>query len=231
MVAETFTYDGNRLAQEVYDRFGDVGAVQINSTMILRWINDGVRSIVQQNPFLKRTATTHVVAGQSVYSFETAFPSARIVQFDLVSVKGTPLEFVNFTDFQRRIMAPQDVPTPVGTPTTATSYGGALTLWPTPGETIANGLTIYFAAYPDDMTDLAEKLPVPDRFYNALRDYVFAQALELDDNFEAAAAKMVQHEQGLQREFGREDKSPTDFYPVSRDPDVEYYWATDVEWI
>ena len=231
MVAETFTYKGSRLAEELYDRFGDVGAVQINSTMALRWINDGVRAIVAQNPFLKKTATTHIVAGQSVYPFETAFPTAKIVQFDMIVAQGTRLEFLPFPEFEKRLAAPDGIPTPTGRPAVVTSYGGSLTLWPTPAESVPNGLAIYFSAYPDDLQDLDELLPVPDRFYNALRDYVFAQALELDDNFEAAAVKMQQHEMGLQREYERENKSPTDFYPVSRDPDAEYYFLTDVEWV
>lgn len=231
MVAETFTYKGQRIADEVFDRFGDVGAVQINTSMMLRWINDGVRAVVAQNPFLKSTATTHLVAGQSVYSFATAFPSAKVVQFDTIVVLGTPIEFLPFADFRRRITAPDGVPSPGGRPTIGTVYGDALTLWPTPSTSEPNGITIYFSAYPDDITDLNSLLPVPDRFYNALRDYVFAQALELDNNFEAAAAKMHQHQQGLEREYLREERSPAEFYPVSRDPDIDWYDADSGGWM
>lgn len=216
---ELYTLTGARLAQDVEDKFGDTGSVQIDRTMILRWINNGVRSIVAQNPFLKMTAQTNLVAGQNVYSLGESFISARVMQYDSITANGRPLHILPFPEFQK-VISGAAIGDATGVPTVATDYGGTITLWPVPTETVANGLVLYFSAYPVEMTDITATLPLPDRFYNALLDYVHAQALELDDNFEAAQAKYAQHEVHLQRQFNREDRIGTAFYPTMvLDPD------------
>lgn len=231
MVAEVTTYIGTRLATDVKNKFGDVGSVQITDPMIVQWINDGVRSIVAANPFLKLTAQTNVLAGQSLYEFSTAFPTARIVQFDSITYKGRALKVVPFQQFQQLIAAAVD-DTRTGEPTMVTEYGGDLTLWPTPTETTANALVIYYSAYPQDLVNLTELLPVPDRFYNALLDFVYAQALQLDENFEAAEMKLGHHEAAMRRQFGKEDVSPTDFYPtITELPDEYQQAAYRTEWV
>lgn len=214
---EVTTLTGLRLATEVKNKFGDTGAVQITNDMILSWINNGVRAIVAQAPYLRSTAVSSLIAGQSVYALGTAFPAARIMQYDAVVANGRKLKFMPFAEYQTLMDERLDTP---GQPTIATEYGGTLTLWPTPEATVSGGLVLYFSAYPEEMTELEALLPVPDRFYNALLDFVHAQALELDDEFEAAQSKLSQHEVHLQRQFERENRSPTDWYPaISMDPD------------
>lgn len=215
-MAEIYTYTGSRLASDVKDKFGDTGAVQITDTMILRWINNGVQAIVAQTPFLKGTAQTNVVAGQSVYVLGSI--ATRVQQFDAIAYNGKPLKFVPWSEFLGYVNgASADVE---GTPEFASEYGGSITIWPKPAEDLANGLTVYFVQYPEQMTDITDTLPVPDRYYNALLDWVHAQALELEDNFQGAQAKLSQHEVHMQRQFERENRSPTDFYPtITGDPD------------
>jgi hypothetical protein len=215
VVNEIYTYTGQRVYDEVSARFDDLGAAQINTDMVLRWINDGIRSVVAQNPFLKQTAQTDIVAAQGTYLLSTAFPTARIMQYDTISVNNAPMEMLPWPEFQRRIRGEDRTKT--GSPVLATEYGGTISLWPVPTEDATNGLVVYFTAYPPDVAALDTTLPVPDRFYNALRDYVFAQALELDENWEAASSKMRDHQDSLTLEFGREDRSPTDFYPTITD--------------
>ena len=219
---EIYSLTGTRLSTDVKDKFGDTGNVQITDAMILRWINNGVRSIVAQNPFLKMTAQTNLIAGQNVYSLGESFTTARVMQWDSITVQGRPLQFLPWAEFQK-IIAGTPAAEAEGRPTIASDFGGTLTLWPVPNETIANGLVLYFSAYPAEMADIAATLPLPDRFYNALLDYVHAQALELDDNFEAAQAKYAQHEVHVQRQFNREDRIATAFYPTMvMDPDDEF---------
>lgn len=219
MVNEIYTRTGRQVASAVKDKFGDIGAVQIDDTMILRWINQGIDSIVSTNPFLKRQAQTALLAGQGVYSLATAFPGLRIMQYDMVLCDGRKLEHIPFAKFQE-VVGDTDGHSGVteGRPAYFTEYGGSLTLWPTPSETVANGLTLYFAAYPDEVTTLdTEPLTVPDRFFGSLVDYVHAQALELDEDYEASQIKLQHHELGMQRQLERENISPTDFYPTVTD--------------
>lgn len=219
MVTELYTYTGSRLAQDVKDKFGDTGAVQITDAMILRWINNGIRAIVAQAPFLRETAQANILAGQSVYSLAGPFGSPRIAQFDSLAVNGIPLKSVPFPEWQRLVTG-GSAPSAEGVPEFYTYYGDSVTIWPAPVETVADGLTLYYAAYPDDLAAITDHLTVPDRMYNALLDYVHAQALELNENFEGAQLKLGQHEVHLQRQFEMENRSPRNFYSgITYDPD------------
>ena len=214
---ETYSYTGDRLAREVEDKFGDTGNAQITRTMILSWINNGIRQISAQHDVLEGFASTNLLAGVAVYDLAALFAAQRIKSFESIVVAGRPVKMVPFSEYMGLITA-NDLTGATGTPSTGTVRGSALTLWPTPTETVAAGITLYYSAMPVDLAAITDAITLPDRFYNALTDYVVAQALELDENFEAAQIKMGQHDQALQREFTR-NQSPTDFYTtITMDP-------------
>jgi hypothetical protein len=63
-------------------------------------------------------------------------------------------------------------------------------------------------------------LSIPDRYLNELVSYVMAQALELDENFDAAEVKRGHFREGLDRQYLRENTSQISKYPqVMADPD------------
>ena len=215
---EQYTYSGERVAQEVLDKAGDVGNAQITRAMLLVWINNGIRSISSQHSFLEGAASTNLIAGQGVYDLATLFATERIQSYEAITVSGRNLKIIPFGEYTA-LLDRNDAAASTGTPTVGVVRGTSLTVWPVPDTTVAGALTIYYSSMPADLTDLADTLTLPDRFYNALVDYVSVQALELDENFEAAQIKLAQHEAGVRREFEREHISPTDFYPtITFDP-------------
>lgn len=215
---ELSSYTGTRVAEEVENKFGDAGNVQITKPMILTWINNGIRSIAADHTLVEGSASANLLAGQNVYDLGVLFASARMKSYEVVTISGRPLKLVTFGEYQG-IIASNDLTAHTGTPTVGNVRGSTLTLWPVPAETVTNGITIYYSAYPPDLEALEGKLPLPDRLYNALVDYVYAQALELDENFEGAQIKLAHHEAGVRREFERDRISPTDFYPtITPDP-------------
>ena len=215
---ESYSYTGQQLATEITDKFGDAGNAQITPAMLLTWINNGIREIAGQHNFLEGAASTNLLATVSVYDLSTLAATVRIKSYESITVNGRPLQLIGFGEYQGHL-AKHDLTENTGTPTLGMVRGSSLTVWPVPDTTVANGITIYYTALPADLVDLADTLTLPDRFYNALSDWVFAQALQLNENFEAAQVKLQQHEAGVRREFERERISPTDFYPtITIDP-------------
>lgn len=223
---ELYTYTGSRISTDVKDKFGDAGNVQITDAMVLRWINNGIRQIVASAPFLKLSASFNQLANTASYAISTVLPAARIMAIHSVVANGKPLKIVPFSEYEGLVLG-SDIDATTGAAEYATYYGDTLTLWPVPTTTVAAGIVIYYDGYPADLALISDDLTVPDRFYNALQDYVFAQALELDENFEAAQIKLGHHEVNLQRQFELENRGPVDFYPtVTMDPyddDARYF--------
>jgi hypothetical protein len=213
-VPETFTRTGTQLATEVKNQFGDVGSVQINDAMILNWINNGAREITASNPWNEQVFDTNLIAEQQTYDLNALMNADRVQNYSSITVGGNLVEVIPWAQWLNQVAAATPRAGEDRTPSIAAEYGGRLALWPTPGESVVGGLTIYYTAWPTPMVALTEALPVPDRFYNALVAYVNARALELDENFEAAQVLQQQHKDAVAMELQRDTMDPTAYYPA-----------------
>jgi hypothetical protein len=224
VAVELYTKTGQNVADEVQQKFGDIGSVQITPAMILSWINNGQRKITDDAPFIEASASTASLAGQAAYDLAALFAASRIQNIQSIYYSGQPLDIIPWQQFQP-LVAANALPaaTIINGATAGASasiWGSVLTIFPTPQDSTANAITVYFHQYPVELAAIGNALTVPDRYYNALVEYVFAQALLLDENFAAAEQLLTHHEQSLQRQRGRADESPTDFYGgVTMDPE------------
>lgn len=218
-MVEFFTRTTAQVADEVRAKFGDSTKVRLTDNMMVRWINSAFQEISRVNPWLEQVASCNVTGGVAKYDFGTYFPDVRIQRIDQVLLSGRKIELLPFAELMEHIANPT-LAGASGEPAEISLYGGSFTLWPTPIDSAVDGLTIYFIGYPADIAEVgAATLTVPDRFYNAVVDYVHQQALEYDDNFEAADIKRGHFDMGMMREKERQSQSPQDFYPTVVDLD------------
>jgi len=219
MPAETFTRTTQDVADRVKASFGDTSGSQITNEMILRWINDGQQEIVNNNAILKDVKYSNIVANQGDYSF----PTDRVQYIEAIYVDGRPIRNASpqeFRDFilkeDPNLIAKADIPI------LWQERAGIITFYPTPQKNFTNGLKMEFVKQPVLVTIISASqiLSVPDRYLNELVTYVMAQALELDENFNAAELKRGQFREGLDRQYLRENTSQISKYPqVLADPD------------
>ena len=222
MAIELYSYTGQQLADEVIQKFGDIGMVQISTAMLLKWINNGQRKMASDTPFVEGSSATAIVAGQSAYDLGTLLASARIQSINSIIVDGVPIEVVPWSRYQKFVpngpVGSANAPIK-GIPTLGAIWGSVLSLYPVPSTTIANNIVIYYHAFPADLVALANQLTVPDRYFNALVEYVFAQSLLMDENFAAAEQMLTHHESSLARQATGGASTPTEFYTgVTLDP-------------
>lgn len=211
---ETFTKTGTDLAAEVKAQFGDVGNVQINDTLILRWINNGAYEITASNPWNEKSLDTNLIADQALYDLNTILGSSKVQNYSSIVIDNRPIQVIPFAEYLAKISGETVEQNAERTPRLGTEYGGKLTLWPAPSQSVVSGMTIYFTAWPSAIATLAGPLPVPDRFYNALSAYVNAKALELDENYEASQVMLQQSKDSIAMEMQRDKMDPTDYYPT-----------------
>jgi hypothetical protein len=209
MPAEEFSYTGTDVANRVRSSFGDTSGAQLSDASILRWINDGQREIVNSNPILRDTKYSNVVSGQYEYSF----PNDKVLIIEAVYVDGFPI--VNLTPQAAREYIQKQDPTKLNTadrPEVWYERAGIITFYPVPSKSITNGLKLEYIKSPASLTALGSAIAIPDRYFNELVNYVIAQSLEMDENYDAANFKHRQFRDGLDRLFTKDTSSQESLY-------------------
>ena len=217
MPAEVFSYTGNDVSFRVRSQFGDQSGAQLGDPAILSWINDGQREIVNSNPILRGTKITDLVANQQDYSF----PDDKVLAIEAVYVSGYPIQNISPQAAREYIIALD----PEGQlnaerPEVWYERAGVITFYPIPSRTIATAIKLEYIQTPTPLVNLTETLSIPDRYFNELTNYVISQALEMDENYTAAAYKLGQFREGLDRLNLKDTLSQTDLYTqLLPDPD------------
>lgn len=189
--------------------FGDEAGVQIEGDDILQWANDAQQAINTKNKIFKAKATTSSVAGQSSYQF----PDQRIQQVESLLFDGSPISPVEMPTAQNTIQASDPQNEESGTPTAWFEWGGEFTLYPTPDA--VKTITIYYTRYPTPLTGVdTQLLDVPDKYYQAVVDYVLWKCYELDEDWNGAQAKENQFRGALEEQAEEERESAHLLYPV-----------------
>lgn len=216
MPAEEFNYTGLDVEARVRSSFGDTSGAQLGDGPILNWINDGQREIVNSNPILRDTKVTNVVKGQSDYTF----PADKVMVIEAIYISGYPL--TNLSPQEARAFIRKQDPeleSSAQRPEIWYERAGVITLYPVPDTNITDGMKLEFIKNPTPLTALSETLSVPDRYFNELVTYVTAQALEMDENYEAASYKISQFREGLNRQNTKDSISQSELYSgVLSDP-------------
>lgn len=209
MPAEEFSYTGTDVATRVRSAFGDTSGAQLADSNILLWINDGQREIVNSNPILRDTKTTDLISGQADYTF----PSDKVLIVEAIYIDGYPVDNLSAQE-AREFIKKQDPAAVSAAERPAIWYerAGVITFWPKPNKTIANGFKLEYIKNPTALSTLASAVSIPDRYFNELVNYVIAQSLEMDENFDAAQYKHRQFRDGLDRLFTKDTTSQDVLY-------------------
>ena len=159
MPAEIYTKTGTNVADVVKRQFGDPDGRQITDADILRWINTAQQEIVSQNPILKETIVTGVVAGQDVYEY----PSQEVQYIEALHYNGVPLEPYTFQEAQNYILQ-RKVETTMDNARPVIWYerNGEVWLYPKPDKTIADVLKMFYIKRPADLLSLADPIQLQD---------------------------------------------------------------------
>jgi hypothetical protein len=217
MPAEEFNYTGNDVSFRVRSQFGDQSGAQLGDPAILSWINDGQREIVNSNPILRATKITNLVGGQQDYSF----PNDKVLAIEALYVSGYPIQNISPQAAREYIISLD--PTNIlnaERPEVWYERAGIITVYPVPSVSIPNAIKLEYVKTPTPLTQLTQTLSIPDRYFNELTNYVISQALEMDENYSAAAYKLGQFREGLDRLNLKDTLSQTDLYQqLLPDPD------------
>lgn len=157
-------------------QFGDTSGVQITNDDISRAANEACMEIVSKNRVLRASATTDLVKGQNKYDKPGNCLQVTSVKYDKLMLSG-----VGFDEFQSIY---NDIEAK-GSLVYWTQYGDTLVLGGTPSKDELQALEIYYVPEPSKVSNSSDVLPLPDRYYNRICEFVMSKLYELDEDWDA----------------------------------------------
>jgi len=196
----------------VTEQFGDVANVQIDSPKIIRWINMAILEITTRDPkAYQGRFTLPSVVGQGEYTYAN-----NLLHITTVKYNNTILRTISFEEIQRQTV--DDFSTQKGDPIYWSHQADYFQLWPVPDA--VKTITVYGSAKPANLTVAGDTLILPDKYFPRICEYVEGCARELDEDYEASAAKFTRFEDMLKVGQNSSD-AMLGTYPVMRDPEEE----------
>lgn len=184
--------------------FGDEAGVQLEDADIVQWANDAQQAINTKNKIFKAKSSTLTVPGQADYEF----PVELIQQVESVTYDGVVLEPTEMSAAQELFSG--DV---TGPPTAWYEWAGKFTLFPTPLE--EKTLALFYTRYPTPLTGSdMQLLDVPDKYYQAVVDYVLWKCYEMDEDWNGAQLKENQFRTALEEQSEEEREVGHMTYPT-----------------
>lgn len=173
--------------------FGDEASVQLFDADIIRWINDAMREIAQQNDLLETLATTTLVTNQAEYTFPTDMLTLRAIRVG--NQKLSSLSLQQADEYITNYENPAGYST--GTPTHFWVWANKFTLYPTPDASSPTDLKTYYTRIPVEVNVDADVPEIGTKYHNRILEYVLQQAYEMDEDWEASGNKGAQFNAGL----------------------------------
>lgn len=200
------------VANRVRRTFGDDAGVQIVDDDILRWVNDAQLQISTDNEELLETVgTANIVASQADYTIPTDMNVLRSLMYNNFRLRSLSFsEFNEYIDGFKATTAQGGFGN--GTPEVFMVYGGTITLFPTPSQSITAGLRIYYSKHPATVATLADNLGVPTRYHNSVVEYCLKMAYEMDENPEMANMKGGEFQTQLQKLKNQEKWTASEYF-------------------
>lgn len=193
------------IIRDVKRAFGDEDGVQITDEDIIRWTNAGQREIVSNNPILKAKATIATTVGVNSYT-----KPADVYQIESIKYDTGILQAMNFEEAQNRFgFFSEDS----GSPIYWYMWEEDIYLYPKP-DAVKN-LVVFYTRSPVEVSSAGDTISVPDRYYNALVEFVKMQAYELDEDWTAQQAKTQKFQFHMDKLSGAENSMRGAFHVMT----------------
>jgi len=191
-------------------QFGDESGVQITDSDIIRWVDDAQREVMMNNPEINAAVVAvNIGNGEPLYPVLNHVPDLETIHS--VHYNGQILRNKSFLDAQETIIRSED--TTKGTPLFWYEYAGTINLWPIPDRDITGGLKIFYSQSPTEITTTGQVLSIPDSYFNAVVTFCLKQAMNMDENFQAAQSYDQQFEIFMQKLSNR-TQTQNNHYPT-----------------
>jgi hypothetical protein len=214
--------------QEILTRvqraFGDEAQAQLTNADVIRWINDAMREIANNNNLLQVKATANTTVNVSAYALPAGIARLHSVRFRGLALQAISLEQADELIGSVDLTIQQGYP--VGMPTHYWIFANQINLYPAPDTTATTDLTLYYTRQANPVVNLGDVPELPEQYHNRIVEYCMARAYELDENFFIASMKDQAFQAGVDKLRQDESWENQELYPfiTSSSEDVSSGW-------
>lgn len=165
----------------VLRQFGDEASAQINGDDIIRWINDGVKTIAVTNNLSQATGLISSVVGDNSYPFP-----ADMIAVQAIYYNGLRMKFMKTQEYNEYINISDPTEILLGLPWMWTKWSTEFKIYPKPDTAIANGIKLEYIQRPADVALPTDVLPLPLDYHTEVVKYCLQQAYRTDEDWDAA---------------------------------------------
>lgn len=191
----------------VQRQFGDEASVQVTADDVIRWINDAQKEIAVQNDLMQATATLPTIVGTNEYNFPTDMLGLNKLFYNNSRIKYLSRqeydEYVNPSD-------PNEVSS--GDPSIYTRWGSKFHVYPNPGT--VGTFKLLYTQRPPEVVAVGDSLSLSLEYHPRIVEFCLRQAYEMDEDWDAAAAKATQFDSGLSILKENEYSKDKEHYPT-----------------
>lgn len=190
------------IQQTVKRQFGDESGVQITNSDIERWTNQACMEINSKNKVLRKEASIDMFDVNGSYSIDFPDDTMTIIGVDYHSRTNTnsvnQLEGIGYEEWRRQF----PVPTKSGTPIYWTMFAEKILIGALPDKTYVDALntdsvTVLYIPEPERVSDAGDFIPLPDRYFDRIVEFVMSKAYELDENWQGHQTSRQMFEDSL----------------------------------
>lgn len=216
------------IIKRIRNTAGDINVLQFTDTMIVDWINDGIKACVVSNSLLQKTANQNCVVGQSEYNL----PS-DIFKLYSVLVDGAKIRISTLQEWEELNSGEPVGVTPIqGRVQQAFVWAKKLNLYPVPDSTYPLRINyIYeptFIVWDGGGAFLDAEPAIPSSYHDRLVVYCLAQIALQDEDMAKYQIHMQEFSTGV-IDLRHQTETEEDLYPSisvsSRDQGTEYIWG------
>jgi hypothetical protein len=192
----------------VQRQFGDESSVQITQADIIRWLNQAQLEVaVVANP-IQAISSTVLVPG----TFQYTLPVENATNIISLRIDGTPIENMEFQTAELRIAREDPERQVSGKPQYWWRFADKIYMWPTPDSALS--VDLFYFKNPDDLTSSGDLLGLPDKYYEALLQFVMSKAYELDEEYANSRAARQAFNDRIGITLEEDTRGSVEYYPT-----------------
>lgn len=177
--------------------------VEVDNSGLITWINDSYLAMVDeiataQPDYFVKSSTASIVANVQEYELPTDFESLIMVnvKYDTEWRRAMPMPNINFVPIHARTNSNQ------GFSEADPQYyilGTEIGLMPIPTSTVTDGLKIWYAYTPLELTSDSQEPDIPKKYHHIIKYGAYANYLDQDDEHVAAERMRQRFDERVQR--------------------------------